>query len=398
MTYASLTDYTRADVEKQKIMARLLLESSRIHERKMEMSIKADRVCDSIQPEPENYLEDSCDESYVLSKPVLNEISLPAKFCPKCGRKYGDDENFCLECAVKLRAIKDVDISEMELNPHFEFRGENCFHEFDEILTGGNLEKIAVENFDVEDIAAKIRKIAFRRLDTAIKDSGIYLDSLSVADKILLFAKAFVDVENKSYGPELGYYKFNRIYIDDRQSDALKITTTLHELTHFLIKEIMTHVLCSIWNCTKTHKIESVAAFILSYSPITGLVDEYAAHTVEGRFTLYGFQDYSSFLSLEKTIDLDKTEIEMLKTIGNTFANIIKDILESFIDADMLDEIKGQFTKDILDRPDYTNLVYENCKLLNDEGLIEAVRLLLSEGFAVAMDNAEKLESYDEMW
>lgn len=398
MTYASLSDYTREDVEKQKIMARLLLESSRIQERKLKMSMNADRVCDSIQPEPENYLEDSCDESHVLREPVLNEISLPTKFCPKCGRKYGDDENFCLECAVKLRAIKDVDISEMELNPHFEFLGENCFHEFGEILTEGNLEKIAVENFDVEDIAAKIRKIAFRRLDAAIKDNGIYLDSLSVADKILLFAKAFVDVENKSYGPELGYYKFNRIYIDDRQSDALKITTTLHELTHFLIKEIMTHVLCSIWNCTKTHKIESVAAFILSYSPITGLVDEYAAHTVEGRFTLYGFQDYSSFLSLEKTIDLDKTEIEMLKTIGNTFANIIKDILESFIDADMLDEIKGQFAKDILDRPDYTNLVYENCKLLNDEGLIEAVRLLLSDGFAVAMDNAEKLESYDEMW
>ena len=85
----------------------------------------------------------------------------------------------------------------------------------------------------------------------------------------------------------------------------------------------------------------------------------------------------------------------MLKTIGNTFAIAIKHILESFINADLLKDIKNQFKSDIMDQPDYKNLALENCTLLNKEGLTRAVRFILYDGFAVAMDNIDTLEQYN---
>ncbi|WP_407376110.1 hypothetical protein [Methanobrevibacter sp.] len=391
MTLKGLGGYTRTDREKKLIIERLTKRPDFQYKMHAKYQLMDAPAADFDLEEP--VLKDEVNELI-----CDYDVTPLTKFCPECGRKYPEGENFCLDCAEKLREIKSVDISSIDLNPTFDFTANNQYNNFSDILTAENLEKLTVENFDVNKIVLNIKRTAFKRLDAAVKDNGIYLDSLSIVEKIMLFTKAFVDVEYKSYGAELGYYRFNRIYVDDRQLDALQITTMLHELAHFLIKEIITHVLCTIWECSKTTEIESVATFILSYSPVTALVDEYAAHTVEGRFTLYGFQDYSSFLNIEKSVELEKSEIEMLKTIGNTFANIIKKILESFIDAEMLSEIKDQFRRDILDQPDYRNLIHENCTLLNRKGMVEAIRLLLVEGFVVSMDNAEKLESYNEMW
>lgn len=320
------------------------------------------------------------------------------KFCPKCRKKYPQSENFCLECAESLKEIKDVNVKDIEIKPKFICRGSRTLNDFGEILSDENLELIVSGDFDINRIAQKIRRGSLRRLDKAIKDNDILLSELSILDKIILYVKSFVEMEYKSYGPELGIYQFNRIFIDDRQLDVLQITTLIHELTHFLVKEILTHILCGMLDSKKTTEIESIITFIMSYSPLNQLVDEYAAHTVEGRFTLYGYQDYSSFLSIEKTIDIDEGEIEMLKTIGNSFANVIKNILESFINDKLLGEIKDKFKAEIMDRPDYTNLRLENCTLLNDEGFKKAIVLILSEGFAVAMDNIETLESYNGMW
>lgn len=386
MKLDNLSGFTQTDYEKKKIIASLEVQSSEKMNRDNAMfSLMGDNA-------------DSYSQKKFLSAPHL-EIQLePAKFCPKCGRKYPDDENFCIDCAVKLKQIRDVSISDIELDPQFCVEGVCTYTDFKDILCDEFLLKIASQPFDLNEIVLKIKKDAFIRLDAAIKDNGIDFDSLSVRDKVLLFTKSFVDVEYKSYGPELGCYRFNKIYLDDRQLSVLQITTMLHELTHFLIKEILTHVLCAIWQCSKTTQIESIATFILSYSPMTSLVDEYAAHTVEGRFTLYGYQDYSSFISIEKSVKLDESEIDMLKTIGNTFANTIKGMLESFIDDDLLFEIKELFTNEIMDRPDYRYLAYENCTLLNEEGFNEAVRFILSEGFLVSMDNMDRLVSYNEMW
>ena len=135
--------------------------------------------------------------------------------------------------------------------------------------------------------------------------------------------------------------------------------------------------------------------FILSYAHFTQLIDEYAAHNVEGRFTIFGFQDYSSFTQIEQSMDGEMTaeEIEITKSIGNTFALSIKEILESLIDRQMREEIKEQFLKDVMERPNYRALEMENCQILNDEGFIKAIWLILNDGCEVAASNIDKLLS-----
>ena len=381
MKYSNLTSFSKEDVDKKRLVDAVLSEktiSSNVFYSKGEMY--------------------SADMDIVYDKKLkLSEPEFPLKVCPKCGRTYPESENFCFDCLVNLKS-NYIDIKSIDLNPEFKFKGKNSFNSFDDILTQESLVKINNNDFDLDGIVKDIKLKALKRFDAAIKDNNIDIDSEEILDKVLLYVKAFVNVDYKSYGPELGYYEFNRIHIDDRQLDGLQITTLIHELTHFLVKEILTHILCSLLDAIKSRFIESIIAYILIASPVNQLLDEYAAHTTEGRFTIYGYQDYSSFLNIEKEIDMPKDDLEMIKAIGNSFANIIKDILEIYIDSDLLEEIKDQFKKDILDSPDYTNLMQENCMLLNDEGFKKAIIMVLSEGFIMASENTDKLNEYLEMW
>ena len=377
MDLNSLSKYTRADKSKAKLIDDVLSMQMRICAPKMKHQFFA-------------YLAD--DDS---DNDACYEVIPQTKFCPECGEKYPERENFCLDCGVVLKQIKDIDVKEIEINPEFPVVKANEYHDFAEILTDKNIEKIAKGDFSINKIKKNIKLQALKRLDDAIKEYDILFDDLTPLEKVTLFVKSFVDIEYKSYGPELGFYEFNKISIDDRQLDVLQITTLLHELAHFLNKELLVHIICELLDCSKTSEIESIATFILIYYPPNQLIDEYAAHTVEGRFTLYGYQDYSSFLSIQKTIDLPADDIEMLKTIGNSFANVIKSIVESFIDSRLLDDIKTQFRREILDRPDYRNLSMENCTLLYSEGFIKAVKWILSDGFMVAADNIDILNQYN---
>lgn len=374
MNLKKLSKCTIEDIEKRKLIYNAIKDNEVVEIHSLHMDMK-----------------DFCLKESILHAKTIE----PTKFCPKCHKKYPEKENFCFECAVALKQITDVNVRAIKINPKFTITKTNTYNDFKEILTESNLANISSNDFDIDEIVKNIKVTALKRLDSTIKENDILLEDLNILEKAILFVKSFVDVEYKSYGPELGYYEFNKIYIDDRQTNALQITTLLHELAHFLNKEIFVHVLCELLDCSKTTKIESIATYILTYSPLNQLIDEYAAHTVEGRFTLYGFQDYSSFLNIQKTIDLPDEEIEMLKTIGNSLANIIKDILESFIDSELLEDIKTQFRKDIMDRPDYKNLLLENCTMLNDYGLVNAFRFLLADGFAVAMDDPNTLEQYN---
>ena len=361
-----------------------------------------DRAQSDMQARPKLFYSQGAEPDYEDKRLKKSyETFEPSKFCPECGRKYPGHENFCFDCAVSLKDIKSFNVKHIEVSHDFDFKSKNTFTDFSEILTPENLKKVAEFEFgrdEFSDITKNIRLKALKNLDKAIKDNEIDLDSLTILEKITLFVKSFVDVEYKSYGQELGYYTFNTIYVDDRQLDALQITTMLHELTHFLIKEMLTQIVCRLLDASKTKEIESIISFILSYSPENCLIDEYAAHTVEGRFTLIGYQDYSSFLNIQRTIERSDDEVEMLKTIGNSLANVVKDILESFIDEELLSEIKDQFKRDILDDPDYSQLRNENCTLLNDEGFFKAIEFILVDGFAVSMDNTEKLAKINEMW
>lgn len=340
-----------------------------------------------------------CDYDFI--EPCYMEYAPLTKYCPKCHREYPEDENFCYDCLIGLKHISDIiDVRDIKSAPEFKFKASNDFSCFEDIFTPENMDKINSFDFSIKDynkIINRIKRTAFKSFDAMVKSNELVLDYLDILDKILLFSKSFVEVGFKSHGPELGLYTFNRIDIDDRQSKALQITTLIHELSHFLLKEILAQILCKILDCRKNSYIEAIATFILVYVPFTRLIDEYSAHTVEGRFTMYGYQDYSSFIQIERSLEgeMSKEEIEITKSIGNTFAISIKKIMESYIDRDLREDIKGQFRSDILDRPNYEMLLLENCEKLTGEGFLKAIWLILSEGFNDASQNIAKLKEYE---
>ena len=330
----------------------------------------------------------------------LSKIAEPkTKYCPKCHRKYPERENFCKDCLIRLRPIRKVDVRSIESRPEFIRKGAIEYDSFEEIFSKENFERIDRFDFSIGDynsILKSIRKSSIHTFDALVEDNEVLLEDLKLLDKILLYAKSFVEVDYKSYGRELGFFNFNRITIDDRQTTSLQITTMIHELSHFLLKEFIAQILCILLDCSKNSMIESIAVFILSYSPFTRLIDEYAAHSTEGRFTVYGYQDYSSFLEIERSLDGEMTrdEIEITKTIGNTFSLSIKGILESYIDWDMREDIKEQFLIDVTESPNYEMLALENCDMLTGEGFIKAIWLVISEGFLASSQNIGKLEEY----
>jgi hypothetical protein len=396
-----LSRYIRRDVEKSDLIDSVLKDFSQsriLHcnlSADLSLNMEADDECHEISQKRE--LEFKKKSNYVLSAPKL-EI-MPYKYCPKCGRRYLKGENVCKDCLVLLKAISDrADVIEIRSNPQFTFEGKNDYESFDELLSGQNLIKINEFDFtadDYFDILHGIKSQAFENFDVLVKENGIDFDDLDILEKIVLFAKSFVTVEYKSYGAQLGYFESSTIYIDDRQTDSLQITTMLHELSHFLMQEMMIRVICKVLDCSKNSFSEALAAYILSYDYSTQLIDEYAAHDVEGRFTLFGFQDYSSFLQIERNMVAEdaREEIEIAKTVGNTFAASIKEILESLIDRQLREEIKEQFLEDVLDRPNYIGLKMENCQILDDDGFIRVIGIILSNGCEDAVSNIDELIS-----
>ncbi len=319
----SLSEYSLKDTEKMSLIEGVLEEFPEVHmlcSPKLEYDRKADY---SIQVDAMPCLEEA----------DLSEV--PSKYCPECGRKYPEGENVCFDCLVHLKNISDkIEISQIEYDPQFSIEGKNSFDSFDELLTVDNLSRINEFKFSIEDysqIFHSIKLQALKNFDNVVKSNEIDFDELKILDKIILFVKSFVNVKYKSSGSQLGYFEDNTIFIDDRQTDSLQITTLIHELSHFIIQEILVEVVCKILDASRSKLIESVVSFILSYTPFTQLIDEYSAHNVEGRFTIFGFQDYSSYFQIEKELDgeMDREEIEITKSIGNTFAITIKDVLES---------------------------------------------------------------------
>ena len=323
-----------------------------------------------------------------------------SKFCPKCHKKYPDSENACYECLVTLKDLKEkTQVKDIDNHPKITFKGKNDFKDFKSILTEDNLVKVNEFRFTMknyENIIKNIKKTSLKNMDEMIKSNYIDMRELSILEKILLFAKSFVKIDYKSYGQELGFFEKDKIIIDDRQNDSLKITTLIHELAHFILKEIINGVLCKLLKCSKNNYINMISEYILSYDNFPMLIDEYSAHCCEGRFTVYGYQDYSSFLNIVERMDgeMSLDEIEITKSIGNNFANTIKDILEMFIDDDLRDEIKSEFERHNHDEPNYEMLKLENCNKLTDEGYLKAIWLLVTDGFKTAMENVEKLEDH----
>ena len=234
-----------------------------------------------------------------------------------------------------------------------------------------------------------------------IQSEQIDMNSLNTLEKISIIALAFSKIGYKSKGAELGSYSFNHILIDDRLFDSNKISTLIHELSHHIFSEIFEQTLMYVWECEKSDAIEALAWFTLITNPLTSLSNEYCAHTCEGRFIPFGYQNYGSFNKILKenfNPEKDQQAVNFALVFGNTISIDIITILESFIDVNLREEIKEEFKNDYSIPPNYEQILLETNESMPDEVKVDNIIAILTSGFEAAQDkNAhEILESFKE--
>lgn len=327
------------------------------------------------------------------------------KICNKCGTKYPVAYDYCRKCNTLLNYIAETPkIKDIETHPnsYYNFKSySNRFGELSDLLSEKNIDKL--NNFNLKEsqfdyIIENIKKTHKMILDNIIADYNIDFESLSTVDKILLLSKSFVKTDYKEGGGDLGHFEFNEIYVDDRASNALQITTIIHELSHFLLAEILEQIISTVLDTDKTDAVEAFVCYTLVKDSFNYLVDEYCAHTVEGRYALLGYQDYGSYTKVLEEFENKDDEylIEVANEIGNTFAGYIKDILNSFITEDLREDIKLEFNN-INDLPKFSQLQYETSIIMEWDSFSTALRLILKrklEDILNSPEDFERLELY----
>lgn len=297
------------------------------------------------------------------------------------------------QTAASKKEIRDI---------HINYPNENNYPNDiinpDDFFTDKNIEMIIKCNIsfdDYKEILFKIIKNSKYNLNYIIDKYDLNFNRLKTRDKVLLYSKSFTNTEFKSVGRHLGSYSFNRIMIDDRLPSALIITSIIHELSHFLLEKILKELLMKIIRSNDTPLISAYVKILLEDNDLNYLLDEYCAHSVEGRFALYGFQDYSSFnYKLNEIADLYSNEdIEYTLILANTFAYYIKNIMEDFIGDDLREDIKDEFLK-LKEQPQYESLEMEIESLLKGDYFVEAIGIILTSGISEALSNPQKLERY----
>jgi len=291
----------------------------------------------------------------------------------------------------------------VEINPNdrYNFSGEfkNHLNNFQDIFTPENhykLENVHLTSNQYRSILNKIKSASDDILNEIINENNIDFNSLSILEKILLFTKSFVDVDYKAAGADLGNYAFNKINLDDRLDTANQITTLIHELSHHLLAEIFEQAVMILFDTDKTDAVESYVGFSLMCANPSILLNEYCAHTVEGRFTPHGYQDYGSFENILQKFDpqRDKEIVSVCMMVGNTFCQDLLAIIEPFIDYNLREEIKEQFKKDFSYPPNYRGISLEIKNTLPINNLLEFINFILLTGFNEALKNPEFLFDY----
>ena len=141
-----LTKYLESDKEKQALIDDLINPKVVFYEKALKSEMR--------------YSEASYD---------LCEMDTPArllsltKFCPKCQRRYPEEENACYDCLVTLKHVSDkVPVHDIESRPTFEFDGKTDYDDFQGILTEENIAKINDFDFKSADFKHIINKF-FRK-------------------------------------------------------------------------------------------------------------------------------------------------------------------------------------------------------------------------------------------
>lgn len=303
------------------------------------------------------------------------------------------EKRMAFEPRIREIRVKDIEISYPE-----EKRYDYYLNNPNELLTDENVEKILRCDMSIDEyrnILLDITQNAQLNMLNTVKKHNLNINELDAKDKILLFSKSFTKTGFKSVGRLLGSYSFGEILVDDRLSDPMIITSIIHELAHFILEKILKEVLMKILMTNDTPLVSSYVKILLEDNDLNYLLDEFCAHTVEGRFALYGFQDYSSFnYKLDEISDrYQKDEIDYALLVANTFAYDIKDILEKFIDDDLREDIKKEFLR-LSSQPNYEPLDLEIESRLEDDNFLESIALILTTGIGEVLANPDKLERY----
>lgn len=298
-------------------------------------------------------------------------------YCSKCGKINNDNDFSCSNCGATLMKR--------------EYNHIGGFNSFEMLFTKENintLENTRLSEDEYNMILKNICDLGKYNYEKIINNpSKSKLNNSNVFNNIFNITSAYTDINYKSKGAELGSYAFNNINVDDRLDKSQQIATLIHELAHHLLAEIFEQILMYIFEVKKTKELESIAHFALVVNTNAKLMNEYCAHTVEGRFIPHGYQNYGSFNSLlVSNFDLKK-EAEMVKfnmILGNTFADDIISIIENFVPADLRDKIKTQFKSDYSTPPNYSEILLEHKEVIDFKSKSEFISVLLLSSFNAA--------------
>lgn len=303
-------------------------------------------------------------------------------YCSLCGTKSKSQGILCEKCGSLLKDKKYLELNRLE--------------NFNEIATDSNL-KILNENplspLEYEIILKNIVEMG----KDYIKNYDYEFSTTNVLGKIKIITKSYADVQYKSKGAEQGSYSYNQIMIDDRLNDCDIISTLIHELAHHLFNEIFEQMLMYIWEVEKTDAIEAFVSFTLGTNPVYLLMNEYCAHSVEGRFIPHGYQRYGSFnniLNEEFDLENDTEVISFALMMGNSLADDIIHILENFINDDVRSQIKQEYIRICNSAPDYEEMILESDEVLPVEEKLKHMHVILMSGIALSGDeNCEEIFS-----
>ena len=252
-------------------------------------------------------------------------------FCPFCGEPNLDYATRCVKCDKQINPITIDDF-------------DTLFSEFNQNL---------LLNARIDDVEyVKLLSDIFARADF------YEITGESIKDKILNFTSIFTECKTKARGYERGFiFIGNCIYYDDRLNDSVQIATIIHELGHYFLFSIIENLLCDILKVDTSSTLQSFVWYFLTL-PEFKIMNEYCAHTVEGRFIPYGYQNYGSFNLLVKNMGVEQEYLDDMVIFGNTFANEIISYLEKYIDDKLRHEIKVQYRKDLTE-PTYNSIIHE---------------------------------------
>lgn len=273
-------------------------------------------------------------------------------YCTHCGNCF-IDEHICPYCgSVNLDYADKCIKCDKQINPIY-------ISDFDVLFSEFNEELLSNASISDEKYNELLSDIFIRANFTEIYDD-------TIKNKILKLASIFTPCEPKSRGYERGFiFLGNRIYYDDRLDESIQIATIVHELAHYLLFTIIESLLCDIFKVRTSSTLQSFIWYFLTL-PEFKIMNEYCAHTVEGRFIPFGYQNYGSFNSLVENTSLDDESVRTMMVFGNSFANEIIVYLERYIGHDLRHEIKLQYKMD-LNEPNYDSIFAEtnDCLPLN---------------------------------